>query len=101
MVNTVVQLTAYVLCYTGLCGLIASTCMTEWKITVYGNGAVVREVSREGLWMECTSGAGPELTCTPFLSVLHQPSEYPPFLSHTYTHRLLCTSIRSGVVTVD
>ncbi|KAI4900005.1 hypothetical protein NFI96_014510 [Prochilodus magdalenae] len=75
MANTAVQILAYVLCYTGLCGLIASTCMTEWKIVARANGDTAVQEERVGLWMRCSKGAGAEITCTPFTSILHQPRE--------------------------
>ncbi|KAL7866641.1 hypothetical protein AOLI_G00144550 [Acnodon oligacanthus] len=75
MANTAVQLLAYVLCYAGLCGLIASTCMTEWKIIARANGDTAPQEERVGLWMRCSTGAGASITCTPFTSILHQSLE--------------------------
>ncbi|KAL7854604.1 hypothetical protein SRHO_G00167940 [Serrasalmus rhombeus] len=75
MANTAVQLLGYVLCYAGLCGLIASTCMTDWKSIARANGDTAPQVERVGLWMRCSTGAGASITCTPFTSILHQPLE--------------------------
>ncbi|KAL6468766.1 hypothetical protein MHYP_G00222900 [Metynnis hypsauchen] len=76
MANTAMQLLAYVLCYAGLCGLIASTCMTNWKTIARPNGDTAPQVEHVGLWMRCSTGAaGSTIICTPFSSILHQSSE--------------------------
>ncbi|KAG9266821.1 claudin-19 isoform X1 [Astyanax mexicanus] len=90
MANSAVQILAYVLCFGGLCGLLVSTCMTDWKSSEHGNGETTTSVDSEGLWMRCSSGSGTQITCTPFPSILNLPTKIKVCRGLMITSIILC-----------
>lgn len=70
------QIVAYILSVTGLCGLIIGTFTNEWKILGHDNDKTVSQEKYEGLWMQCSVDRSAVAVCTNYNSLLHQTCEY-------------------------
>ncbi|XP_052395118.1 claudin-1-like [Carassius gibelio] len=69
------QIVAYILSVTGLCGLIIGTFTNEWKILGHDNDKTVSQEKYEGLWMQCSVDRSSVAVCTNYNSLLHQTYE--------------------------
>ncbi|XP_072516341.1 claudin-1 [Salminus brasiliensis] len=91
MANTAGQILAYILCYAGLCGLLVSTCTTDWKTIARANGETTMYEESVGLWMKCSTDSGAQFKCTPFTSILHQSPEINISRALMITSIVLCS----------
>lgn len=76
MANGGLQLLGYTLAFFGLVGLIASTAMSEWKMSSYaGDNIITAQAMYEGLWQTCVTQSTGQMQCKVYDSLLQLPGE--------------------------
>ncbi|KAM8954375.1 claudin-20 [Pelodytes ibericus] len=74
MASLGLQIFAFIVALTGLCGAIAATLLPNWKVNADTGGNIITAVTQmQGLWMDCTWYSTGMFSCTVKYSILSLP----------------------------